>query len=70
MSEAPRDIRQAVLPLLVLAAIVHANLATDLSGRVPNTSGIARLSRDLLRKSIDDCLGCRIESGLPATFDL
>jgi hypothetical protein len=70
MSESANGVRQVILPVLVLAAVVHANLAADLSGRVPNTSGITRLSRDLFRKSIDECFGCRIESGLPAALDL
>jgi hypothetical protein len=70
MSESPQAVRQVILPLLVLTAVVHANLAADLSGRAPNTSGITRLSRDLLRKPGDDCFGCRIEAALPATLDL
>jgi hypothetical protein len=51
MSNSSRRFRQVVLGLVVLAAIAHANLAADLTGRAPNTSGMTRLGRDLLRKS-------------------
>jgi hypothetical protein len=51
MSNSSRRVRQITLGLVVLAAVGHANLATDLSGRAPNTSGMTRLGRDLLRKS-------------------
>ena len=43
-------IRQFILSLLALAAIVHANLTTDLTGRAPTSSGITQLGRDILRK--------------------
>jgi len=49
MSNSSRRGRQFVLTLVVLAAIAHANLATDLTGRAPNASGMTRLGRDLLR---------------------
>jgi hypothetical protein len=52
MSNWSHAARQVVLGLVVLAAIGHANLATDLTGRAPNTSGMTRLGRDLLRKSV------------------
>jgi hypothetical protein len=51
MSHSSRRFRQLVLGLVVLAAVAHANLAADLTGRAPNTSGMTRLGRDLLRKS-------------------
>jgi hypothetical protein len=44
-------LRQIILGLVVLVAVAHANLATDLTGRAPNTYGMTRLGRDLLRKS-------------------
>jgi hypothetical protein len=53
MSNWPR-LRQVILGLVVLAGVAHANLVTDLSGRAPNTSGMTRLGRDLLRKSIGE----------------
>jgi hypothetical protein len=52
MSHSSRRFRQVVLGLVVLAAVAHANLAADLTGRAPNTSGMTRLGRDLLRKSV------------------
>jgi len=51
MSNRSRRVRQVLLGLVVLAAVGHANLATDLTGRAPNTFGMTRLGRDLLRKS-------------------
>jgi hypothetical protein len=51
MSQWSRRLRQITLGLVVLAAVGHANLATDLTGRAPNASGMTRLGRDLLRKS-------------------
>jgi hypothetical protein len=51
MRHTSRRLRQFTLGLLVLVAVGHANLACDLTGRAPNTSGITRLGRDLLRKS-------------------
>jgi hypothetical protein len=50
-------LRQIILGLVVLAAVAHANLATDLTGRAPNTFGMTRLGRDLLRKSIGEPCG-------------
>ena len=47
-------IRQFILSLLALAAIVHANLTTDLTGRAPTSSGITQLGRDILRKSYSE----------------
>jgi hypothetical protein len=43
-----RRARQITLGLVVLAAVGHANLATDLTGRAPNAFGVTRLGRDLL----------------------
>jgi hypothetical protein len=57
MSNSSRRFRQIVLGLLVLAAVAHANLTTDLTGRAPNTSGMTRLGRDLLRKSAAEPCG-------------
>jgi hypothetical protein len=49
--------RQMTLGLVVLAAVGHANLAADLTGRAPNTCGMTRLGRDLLRKSAAEPCG-------------
>jgi len=57
MSNWSRRARKITLGLAVLAAVGHANLATDLTGRTPNTSGMARLGRDLLRKSSTETRG-------------
>jgi hypothetical protein len=59
------------LGLLVLVAVGHANLACDLTGRAPNTSGITRLGRDLLRKSFEPS-GCptRADAFLQASYKL
>jgi hypothetical protein len=54
MRHTSRRLRQFTLGLLVLVAVGHANLACDLTGRAPNTSGITRLGRDLLRKSFGE----------------
>jgi hypothetical protein len=50
-------LRQIILGLVVLVAVAHANLASDLTGRAPNTYGMTRLGRDLLRKSIGEPCG-------------
>jgi hypothetical protein len=47
-------LRQFSLAALVLVAVGHANLAADLTGRAPNTCGMTRLGRDLLRKSLGE----------------
>jgi hypothetical protein len=57
MSKWSRGLRQITLGLVVLAAVGHANLTTDLTGRAPNTSGMTRLGRDLLRKSAAEPCG-------------
>jgi hypothetical protein len=57
MSNSSRRFRQVVLGLVVLAAVAHANLAADLTGRAPNASGMTRLGRDLLRKSAAEPCG-------------
>jgi hypothetical protein len=62
MRHTSRRLRQFTLGLLVLVAVGHANLACDLTGRAPNTSGITRLGRDLLRKSFEP-------SGRPSRTD-
>jgi hypothetical protein len=49
MSNSSRRLRQTTLGLVVLAAVAHANLAADLTGRAPNSFGMTRLGRDLLR---------------------
>jgi hypothetical protein len=51
MSNLSRRGRQIILGLVVVAAVAHANLAADLTGRAPHASGMTRLGRDLLRKS-------------------
>jgi hypothetical protein len=40
--------------MLVLLAVAHANLTADLTGKSPNSFGITRLGRDLVRRSVDD----------------
>jgi hypothetical protein len=45
------------LSLLAVLVVGHANLAADLTGRAPSTSGMTRLGRDLMRKSGESC--CR-----------
>src|SRR5258708_8513040 len=47
MSKLSCRVRQITLGLVVLAAVGHANLATDLTGRAPNTSGMRRLRGDV-----------------------
>jgi hypothetical protein len=49
MRTTSRRLRQFSLAVLVLVAVGHANLAADLTGRAPNTCGMTRLGRDLLR---------------------
>jgi len=61
-----RRLRQCTLSLLVLLAVGHANLAADLTGRAPSTSGMTRLGRDLTRKSGESC--CR-EAALESQSD-
>jgi hypothetical protein len=43
--------RQLSLALLVVAVVDHGHLHNDYSGAAPNTSGLLRLGRDLLRRS-------------------
>jgi hypothetical protein len=57
MSISSHRFRQTFLGLVVLAAVAHANLAADLTGRAPNVSGMTRLGRDLLRKSAGEPSG-------------
>jgi hypothetical protein len=57
MSKWPSRAQQTVLELVVLVAVAHANLAADLTGRAPNTYGMTRLGRDLLRKSLAEPCG-------------
>jgi hypothetical protein len=54
MRTTSRRLRQFSLAVLVLVAVGHANLAADLTGRAPNTCGMTRLGRDLLRKSLGE----------------
>jgi hypothetical protein len=53
MSNSSPRVRQITLGLVVLAAVGHANLATDLTGRAPNAFGMTRLGRDLLRIGVE-----------------
>jgi hypothetical protein len=41
--------RQMSLALLIVAVVDHGLAPSDLSGASPNTSGLVRLGRDLLR---------------------
>jgi hypothetical protein len=43
--------RQLSLALLVVAVVDHGHLHNDYSGAAPNSSGLLRLGRDLLRRS-------------------
>jgi hypothetical protein len=43
--------RQMSLALLVIAVVEHGHLNGDYSGASPNSSGLLRLGRDLLRQS-------------------
>jgi hypothetical protein len=43
--------RQMSLALLVIAVVEHGHLNGDYSGANPNSSGLLRLGRDLLRQS-------------------
>jgi len=45
--------RRMSLALLVIAVVEHGNLKIDSSGSRPNTSGLTRLGRDLLRRAAD-----------------
>jgi hypothetical protein len=42
--------RQLSLALLVVAVVDHGHLHNDYSGAAPNTSGLLRLGRDVLRR--------------------
>jgi hypothetical protein len=42
--------RQLSLALLVIAVVEHGHLNADYTGASPNTSGLLRLGRDLLRR--------------------
>ncbi len=41
--------RQMSLALLIVAVVDHGAAPSDLSGASPNTSGLVRLGRDLMR---------------------
>jgi hypothetical protein len=56
-----RRVQQLTLGMLVLVSVAHANLTTDLTGKSPNSSGITRLGRDLLRRSVYDSGGYPLE---------
>jgi hypothetical protein len=43
--------RQMSLALLIVAVVDHSAAPPDLSGASPNTSGLVRLGRDLLRSA-------------------
>jgi hypothetical protein len=43
--------RQMSLALLVVAVIDHGHLQVDYSGGTPNSSGLMRLGRDLMRRA-------------------
>ena len=42
--------RQMSLALLVVGVIDHGSLSIDCSGTTPNSSGLMRLGRDLMRR--------------------
>jgi hypothetical protein len=42
--------RQLSLALLVVAVVDHGHLRNDYSGAAPNSSGLLRLGRDVLRR--------------------
>jgi hypothetical protein len=44
--------RQMSLALLVMAVVDHGSLTIECSGSRPNTSGLMRLGRDLMRRSV------------------
>src|SRR5258706_9075240 len=46
--------RQMSLALLVVGVIDHGSLSIDCSGATPNSSGLLRLGRDLMRRSGGD----------------
>jgi hypothetical protein len=46
--------RQLSLALLVVAVVDHGHMHNDYSGAAPNSSGLLRLGRDLLRRSGDE----------------
>jgi hypothetical protein len=43
--------RQMSLALLVIAVVDHGNLTIECSGSRPNSSGLLRMGRDLMRRS-------------------
>jgi len=43
--------REISLALLVVAVIDHGHLQADYSGATPHSSGLTRLSRDLMRRA-------------------
>jgi hypothetical protein len=43
--------RQMSLALLVIAVVDHGSLTIECSGSRPNSSGLLRLGRDLMRRS-------------------
>jgi hypothetical protein len=53
-------VRNVILSLLAVVVIGHANLATDLTGRAPNASGITQLARDILRRSFNEVADHRL----------
>jgi hypothetical protein len=54
------NVRQIMLSLVALVAILHANLTADLTGRAPNAAGITQLGRDILRISFGEVVEHRL----------
>jgi hypothetical protein len=55
MNTALLHARRMSLALLVVAVVEHGNASIDCSGASPNSSGLVRLGRDLLRQSGGSC---------------
>jgi hypothetical protein len=51
MKTTPFLARQMSLALLVIAVVDHGHLHADYSGAAPNSSGLLRLGRDLMRRA-------------------
>jgi hypothetical protein len=54
MSNALHRAREMSLALLVIAVIDNGFLNVDYSGATPNSSGLVRLGRDLMRRATSD----------------
>lgn len=57
--------RQASLALLVVAVVDHGHLQTDYSGSTPQSWGLLRLGRDILRRAGGGPDGQGVESAGP-----